>query len=365
MLPGWVIFGSAVAYLVLLFGVASYGDSRPRDGSRAGAGRPLVYALSLAIYCTSWTYFGGVGLASMRGWEFLAIYIGPILVFTLGLPLLRRIMEIAKAERLTSVADFIAARYGKNPVVAMLVAFIALVGYVPYIALQLKAISSSVGSLVDTSQYAIGLDSHQLVDLPLLVTLSLAFFAVVFGTRHADATEHQDGLILAIATESLVKLIAILTVGVTVLYGIFDGPAHLIELISANQAAQAALSYETPVSRWITVIVLSAFAIMMLPRQFHVMVVENRTFGELKLAALFFPLYLVLINLFVLPIAMGGLVHFQGAGDADLYVLTLPLSADMPWVTLIAFLGGFSAATAMVIVASVALSIMISNDIVM
>ncbi|MBX9456479.1 MAG: hybrid sensor histidine kinase/response regulator [Rhizobium sp.] len=365
MLPGWVIFGSAVAYLVLLFGVASYGDSRPRDGRRAAAGRPVVYALSLAIYCTSWTYFGGVGLASQRGWEFLAIYIGPILVFTLGLPLLRRITEIAKAERLTSIADFIAARYGKNPAVAMIVAFIALVGAIPYIALQLKAISSSVGSLVDTSQYAIGIDNRQLIDMPLLVTLSLAFFAVVFGTRHADATEHQDGLILAIATESLVKLVAILTVGLTVLYGLFDGPAHLLELVRENEAAQAAMSHETPLSRWIVLIVLSAFAIMMLPRQFHVMVVENRTYGELKLAAIFFPLYLVLINLFALPIAMGGLIRFQGLGDADLYVLTLPLTADMPWVTLIAFLGGFSAATAMVIVASVALAIMISNDIVM
>ncbi|MCB1447714.1 MAG: hybrid sensor histidine kinase/response regulator [Rhizobiaceae bacterium] len=365
MLPGWIIFGSAVAYLVLLFGVASFGDSRPHGVIRAGAGRPLVYALSLAIYCTSWTYFGGVGLAAQRGWEFLAIYIGPILVFTLGLPLLRRITEIAKAERLTSIADFIAARYGKNPVVAMIVALIALVGTIPYIALQLKAISSSVSSLVDTSQYAIGLDRHQLIDLPLLVTLSLAFFAVVFGTRHADATEHQDGLILAIATESLVKLVAILTVGLTVLYGIFDGPAHLLELIRSNEASRAATAYETPVSRWLTLIVLSAFAIMMLPRQFHVMVVENRTFGELRLAAFFFPLYLALINLFVLPIAMGGLIRFQGTGDADLYVLALPMTADMPWVTLVAFLGGFSAATAMVIVASVALAIMISNDIVM
>ena len=365
MLPGWVIFGSAIAYLVLLFGIASYGDSRPKDASRTAIGRPLVYALSLAIYCTSWTYFGGVGLAAQRGYEFAAIYIGPILVFTLGLPLLRRITEIAKAERLTSIADFIAARYGKNPAVAMIVAFIALVGYIPYIALQLKAISSSVGSLVDTSHYAIGLDNHQLVDLPLLVTLSLAFFAVVFGTRHADATEHQDGLILAIATESLVKLVAIITVGLTVIYGIFDGPGHLLELVRNSEAAQAALAHHTPISRWATLIVLSGFAIMMLPRQFHVMVVENRTFGELKLAAIFFPLYLVLINLFVLPIAMGGLIQFQGTGNADLYVLTLPLMSDMPWVTLIAFLGGFSAATAMVIVASVALAIMISNDIVM
>ncbi|MDB5551220.1 MAG: sensor histidine kinase/response regulator hybrid protein [Rhizobium sp.] len=365
MLPGWVIFGSAIAYLVLLFGVASYGDRRTKNGAVASGGRPLVYALSLAIYCTSWTYFGGVGLAASRGFEFTAIYIGPVLVFTIGLPLLRRITEIAKAERLTSIADFIAARYGKNPAVAMIVAFIALAGAVPYIALQLKAISSSVGSLVDTSQYAIGLDSHQLIDLPLLVSLSLAFFAVVFGTRHADATEHQDGLILAIATESLVKLIAILTVGLTVLYGIFGGPAHLWELASENQLVQAALGHETPVSRWIVVILLSAFAIIMLPRQFHVMVVENRTFGELKLAAFFFPLYLVLINIFVLPIAVGGLIHFNGAGNADLYVLALPLSADMPWVTMIAFIGGFSAATAMVIVASVALSIMISNDIIM
>ncbi|UVC09704.1 hybrid sensor histidine kinase/response regulator [Rhizobium sp. TH2] len=365
MLPGWVIFGSAIAYLVLLFGVASYGDRRTKNGAVASGGRPLVYALSLAIYCTSWTYFGGVGLAASRGFEFTAIYIGPMLVFTVGLPLLRRITEIAKAERLTSIADFIAARYGKNPVVAMIVAFIALAGAVPYIALQLKAISSSVGSLVDTSQYAIGLDSHQLIDLPLLVSLSLAFFAVVFGTRHADATEHQDGLILAIATESLVKLIAILTVGLTVLYGIFDGPAHLWELAKQNALAQATLSHSTPISRWIVVILLSAFAIIMLPRQFHVMVVENRTFGELKLAAFFFPLYLVLINIFVLPIAIGGLIHFNGTGNADLYVLALPLSADMPWVTMIAFIGGFSAATAMVIVASVALSIMISNDIVM
>ncbi|CAN7509440.1 PAS domain-containing hybrid sensor histidine kinase/response regulator [Rhizobium sp. LjRoot254] len=365
MLPGWVIFGSAIAYLVLLFGVASYGDRRTKNGAVASGGRPLVYALSLAIYCTSWTYFGGVGLAASRGFEFTAIYIGPILVFTVGLPLLRRITEIAKAERLTSIADFIAARYGKNPVVAMIVAFIALAGAVPYIALQLKAISSSVGSLVDTSQYAIGLDSHQLIDLPLLVSLSLAFFAVVFGTRHADATEHQDGLILAIATESVVKLVAILTVGLTMLYGIFGGPAHLWELAGENQLVQAALNYETPISRWIVVILLSAFAIIMLPRQFHVMVVENRTFGELKLAAFFFPLYLVLINIFVLPIAIGGLIHFNGTGNADLYVLTLPLSADMPWVTMIAFIGGFSAATAMVIVASVALSIMISNDIVM
>jgi Na+/proline symporter/signal transduction histidine kinase len=365
MLPGWVIFGSAVAYLALLFAVASIGDRRAKTGKAADKGRPLVYALSLAIYCTSWTYFGGVGLAAERGFEFLAIYTGPVLMFTLGMPLIKRITSIAKAEKLTSIADFIAARYGKNPVVAMIVAIIALAGAVPYIALQLKAVSSSVSALVDTSSYAIGLDNHQLVDLPLLVSLSLAFFAVVFGTRHADATEHQDGLILAIATESLVKLIAILTVGVSVVFVLFDGPGNLLDLAWQHTEATRAVAYQTPISRWIMLTMLSAFAIIMLPRQFHVTVVENRTQGELRLASLFFPLYLIAINLFVLPIALGGVIFFNGAGDADLYVLTLPLKANMPTVTLIAFIGGFSAATAMVIVASVALAIMISNDIVM
>jgi Na+/proline symporter/signal transduction histidine kinase len=365
MLPGWVIFGSAFAYLALLFAVASIGDRRAKASGGAGRGRPVVYALSLAIYCTSWTYFGGVGLAADKGFEFAAIYIGPVLMFTIGLPLLRRMTAIAKAEKLTSVADFVAARYGKNPVVAMIVAIIALAGAVPYIALQLKAVSNSVAALVDTSDYAIGLDHHQLIDLPLLVSLSLAFFAVVFGTRHADATEHQDGLILAIATESVIKLVAVLTVGVTVVYSLFDGPAHLLEMARAHAPAAEALFHQTPLSRWIMITALSAFAIIMLPRQFHVMVVENRTASELKLARLFFPLYLIAINLFVLPIAIGGVILFNGTGDGDLYILTVPLKANMSTVTLIAFIGGFSAATAMVIVESVALAIMVSNDIVM
>jgi len=365
MLPGWVIFSSAFAYLALLFAVATVGDRRAKASGDTGPGRPVVYALSLAIYCTSWTYFGGVGLAAERGFEFIAIYIGPVLMFTLGLPLLRRMTAIAKAEKLTSVADFVAARYGKNPVVAMIVAIIALAGAVPYIALQLKAVSNSVAALVDTSGYAIGLDRHQLIDLPLLVSLSLAFFAVVFGTRHADATEHQDGLILAIATESVIKLVAVLTVGVTVVYSLFDGPADLLEKAQAYAPAAEALFHQTPVSRWLMLMALSAVAIIMLPRQFHVMVVENRTVGELKLARLFFPLYLIAINLFVLPIAIGGVLLFNGTGDGDLYILSVPLRAGMSTVTLIAFIGGFSAATAMVIVESVALAVMISNDIVM
>lgn len=365
MLPGWVIFTSAFAYLLLLFAVASYGDRRSRNSGVPATGRPIVYAFSLAIYCTSWTYFGGVGLAAERGLEFTGIYIGPILVFTIGMPILRRIIEVAKAEKLTSGADFLAARYGKNPIVAMLVTIISLVGAIPYIALQLKAVSSSVTAMVDPSAYGIGTGNLYFIDLPLIVALSLACFAVIFGTRHADATEHQDGLILAIAMESVVKLLAFWTVGIFVVYFLFDGPGDLIARATESPSVMTALSYETPLSRWLLLIALSAFAIIMLPRQFHVTVVENRTARELKLAGFLLPLYLVAINLFVLPAAIAGILTFGGVGNADLYVLQLPLHFDMPIISLITFLGGFSAATAMVIMACVALSIMVSNEIVL
>lgn len=365
MLPGWIIIGTSIGYLLLLFAVASYGDRPRRRKSAPRQGRPLVYALSLAVYCTSWTYFGGVGLAAVRGFEFFSIYIGAILVFTLGMPLVRRITEIAKAEKITSIPDFMGARYGKNSAVAGVVALISLMSSIPYIALQLKAVSSTVGVMVDPGQYGIGSGNLYFIDLPLIVTLLLACFAIVFGTRHTDATEHQDGLILAIATESMVKLIAFLTVGLTVVFFIFDGPADLWERASANSLVIEAMSHETPLSRWIVLILTSAFAILFLPRQFHVTVVENRHPNELKMARYLFPAYLVAINLFVIPVAAAGLMTFGGAGDADVYVLTLPLSAGFDTISLITFIGGFSAATAMVVMESVALSIMISNDIIM
>ena len=197
MLVGWVIVTSALLYLLLLFAIASFGDRRSANKRDAGKGRPLIYALSLAVYCTSWTYFGGVGLAAQRGFEFLAIYIGPILVFTIGMPVIRRIVTLAKEEKLTSIADFIAARYGKNPTVAGIVALIAVIGTIPYIALQLKAVSSSVTIVMADTPFDSRFGSFFLTDISLIVALLLAGFAVIFGTRHADATEHQNGLILA------------------------------------------------------------------------------------------------------------------------------------------------------------------------
>lgn len=350
--------------------VAAFCDSQLCDRKSAtkrrdGKGRPLIYALSLAVYCTSWTYFGGVGLAAGRGFEFLAIYIGPILMFTIGMPLLRRIVELAKAEKLTSIADFIAARYGKNPTVAGIVAIIAVVGTIPYIALQLKAVSSSVTIIMANTAFDSQPGSFILTDISLIVALLLAGFAVIFGTRHTDATEHQNGLILAVATESLVKLIAFTAVGLFVTFFLFSGPANLINQARQSEAVVAAMTYETAPTRWLVLIALSAFAILALPRQFHVTVVENRTESELRTARYLFPLYLIAINLFVIPIAIAGLLTFEANEPGDQFVLLLPLAQDIPWLSLVTFIGGFSAATAMVIVASVAVAIMISNDIVM
>ncbi len=368
MLQGWVVVAVALAYIGLLFLVASYGDrvrltQSPGGGSRT---RLLIYPLSLAIYCTSWTFFGSVGSASRTGYEFLTIYIGPVLMIGLFAPLLLRIVRLAKAQNITSIADFIAARYGKSQAVAATVALIAIIGTIPYIALQLKAVSSSLETILAQLGPMAELSRPVLGDIALFVAFSMATFAVLFGTRHIDATEHQDGLMLAVAAESLVKLFAFLAVGIFVTFWMFGGPSALFE--AARQSAQTASIFtrEPPLDVLIATTLLSFLAIILLPRQFHVAVVENNNEGEIKRAAWMFPIYLVLINLFVVPIALAGMLTFPpGSVDSDMFVLALPLQTGSYVLTIIAFVGGLSAATAMVIVESVALSIMVSNDLIM
>ena len=362
MLQGWVVIVVALGYLGLLFVIASYGDQMRKRGSPA---RTVIYPLSLAIYCTSWTFFGSVGLASRTGYDFLAIYVGPMLMVGLGTPLILRIVRLAKAQNITSIADFIAARYGKHQAVAATVALIAIVGTIPYIALQLKAVSASLSTILVHLDMTTGMPQPVLGDIALFVALAMAAFAVLFGTRHIDATEHQDGLILAIATESLVKLVAFVTVGVFVTFFMFDGPVALFTKAMETTRTAAVLTREPVWSTLIVMTLLSTVAIVMLPRQFHVTVVENRSESEIRRAAWLFPIYLVLINLFVIPIAIAGLLTFpRGAVDSDMFVLALPLKAGSELLALTAFVGGLSAATAMVIVETVALAIMASNDIV-
>ena len=364
MLQGWVVVVIALAYIGFLFLVASYGDSRHQlaRGSRA---RLLIYPLSLAIYCTSWTFFGSVGVAARTGFEFLTIYIGPVLMVGLAYPLIIRIVRLAKGQNITSIADFIAARYGKSPAVAATVALIAIVGMIPYIALQLKAVSGSVGTILAAVSAGNGAAEPLLGDIALFVALLMAAFAVLFGTRHIDATEHQDGLMLAIATESVIKLVAFLAVGSFVTFVMYPGPLALFTDALQRPQTAAVLTSIPPATTFLATTVLSLFAIVLLPRQFHVGVVENHSEAEVRRAAWLFPAYLVLINLFVMPIAMAGLLAFPAGGtDGDMFVLALPLKAHSELFALIAFIGGLSAATAMVIVESVALAIMVSNDIV-
>jgi Na+/proline symporter/signal transduction histidine kinase/ActR/RegA family two-component response regulator len=373
MLQGWVVIAVALGYVGLLFLVASYGDrTRGQTGGQArglgrkGRARLMIYPLSLAIYCTSWTFFGSVGSASRTGYEFLTIYIGPVLMIGLFSPLLIRIVRLAKAQNITSIADFIAARYGKSQAAAATVALIAIIGTVPYIALQLKAVSSSLETILAHIAPMIDVTLPLLGDIALFVALSMAIFAVLFGTRHIDATEHQDGLMLAIAAESIVKLFAFMAVGIFVTFVMFGGPGALLEAAQHVPQTAALLAHGPPLDTLLASTFLSFVAIILLPRQFHVGVVENNNEDEIKRAVWLFPLYLVLINLFVVPIALAGLLTFPaGSVDSDMFVLALPLQTGSNVLTIVAFVGGLSAATAMVIVESVALSIMVSNDLIM
>jgi Na+/proline symporter/signal transduction histidine kinase/CheY-like chemotaxis protein len=360
MLHDWGVIAAAFGYIGLLFVVASHGDRL--SATERGRASALIYPLSLAIYCTSWTFFGSVGFATRTSVDFLAIYLGPILMIGLCTPLLRRVIQLAKSQNITSIADFIGARYGKSQAVAVTVALIAIIGSVPYIALQLKAMSSSLETILSEDQAFSRIPI--IGDIALMVTLAMAAFAVLFGTRQTDATEHQHGLMLAVATESIVKLVAFLAAGAFVTFWMFT-PDELIHRAMKTPEAVRAINYVPSIGNFLITTLLSFGAIMMLPRQFHVSVVENYGDAEVGRARWLFPLYLVAINLFVIPIAIAGLVTFPfGAVDSDMYVLALPIEGDAPLLSIAVFVGGLSAATAMVIVECVALSIMVSNDIV-
>ncbi len=362
MIEGWSVVALALGYVSILFAVAWYADRTVRS-RKGGDGRPLIYSLSLAVYCTSWTFFGSVGLAATTGYDFFPVYLGPILLFMFGGRFLLRIVRLAKSQNITSVADFLAARYGKSQAVAAIVTVIAVAGTLPYIALQLKAVALSVDALLG----ARALGNFRLpTDTALIIALAMATFAILFGTRHIDATEHQEGLIVAVAAESLVKLAAFLAVGFFVIFTVFGGVGNFISTAQQTTEIQRIFAQGINGGTWITVTFLSLVCIVLLPRQFHVTVGENNSEKEIKRAAWLFPVYLVLINLFVVPIAVAGLMVLpKGFFNADTYVLALPLSKGAEALTLLAFVGGLSAATAMVIVDSVALAIMVCNGLVL
>ena len=361
MLNPWKLTLIVLAYMGLLFAIAWYGDKQ-RIGREHRKFKAIIYSLSLAVYCTSWTFYGAVGSAASTGWGFLPIYLGPILMMLFGFDIIRRIAVTSRDQRITSIADFIAYRYGRSHLIAVLVTCAAVIGAVPYIALQLKGITTGIEVITRATGNASTLPDQ----LPLYLALTLAVFSMMFGTRNMDASEHHRGLMWAIAFESLVKLLAFIAIGLFAIFGIFDGLGSVAETMRENADYQQLFTpWRLPEGFGIQ-LVMGMVAILCLPRQFHVAIVEYRDATDLRAARLIFPLYLIIFAALVIPIALAGLTQFSGQQvNPDTYVLSLPLAFDRPVLTLLAFIGGFSAATGMVIVSTVALAIMISNDIVM
>jgi len=339
-----------LAYVTVLFAVAALADNRAQKGQLGWLRSPLVYTLSLSVYCTGWTFYGAVGSAARNGLEFAAIYIGPTLLFVGWWWLLRKLVRIGREHRITSLADLISSRYGKSNTLGVLVTLLAVISSTPYIALQLQSITASFAVLTQGASTSI---------TGFWIAVGLAIFTILFGTRNVDANERHYGVVTAIAVEAIVKLIALVAVGLFVVFGVFSGPADILAHIPEGMLkAEDGFG-----ARWASLTFLAAVAILCTPRMFQVAVVENIDEKHLATASWAFPTYLFLISLFVLPIAIGGLTTLEPGSNPDMFVLTIPLTQGQSGLTLLAFLGGFSAATSMVIVSAIALATMVSNHI--
>jgi Na+/proline symporter/nitrogen-specific signal transduction histidine kinase len=352
MLSVDLLLGVCLGYVALLFALAFYVDRRARQGHARWIQSPLIFTLSISVYCTSWTFYGAVGSAARNGIEFITIYLGPTLVFIGWWWLLRKLVRIGNVHRITSIADLISSRYGKSSSIAVLVTLMALLATTPYIALQLQSVTRSYQAVVGEVNVTLS---------AFIIAAGMALFTILFGTRNVDANERHHGVVAAIAVEAVVKLMALLAVGLFVVFGVAGGLGSVFENVDTEVIYGAGNIFD---ARWVTLTFLSATAIICLPRQFQVTVVENVDERHLATASWLFPLYLFGMCLFVMPIAIAGLKFLPSGSNPDLYVLTLPLSLGRDDLALLAFLGGFSSATSMVIVAAIAVSTMVSNHIV-
>ena len=359
-MSSWLIVLVSLLYAGGLFALAWYGDRH--DRFRKGRWQPLVYSLTLAVYCTSWTFFGAVGQAAVSPWSFIPIYLAPMIVMAFMWRLQARMIVIGKQENITSVADFLAARYGRSRLIAVVATLVAAFGVIPYIALQLKAIVMGYSLLSADQHFFVGVASDYKAisgDTALLVTLALAGFSILFGTRHLDTTEHHHGVMLAVAVESVLKLLAFLAVGFVVVWQAPQGWAGLIS---------ESFTLQTPAgSEWFNLsvmTVISMAAYMCLPRQFHVTVVENTKPQHFQMARKVFPIYLLLMGLFVLPISLLGTQVLAPSVTPDTFVISLPMGMGHYSLAVIAYIGGVSAAISMVIVSVIALAIMVGNEVI-
>ncbi|NOZ43419.1 MAG: sodium:solute symporter [Alphaproteobacteria bacterium] len=369
MLQTWVIITVSLGYVGLLFAIAYYGDKRSLArpiGRPQHKYRAIIYSLTLAVYCTSWAFYGTSGQTAATGWIIAPTYLGSILVLVLGWPFLIKLITVAKKQNITSVADFLSSRYGKSQQLAIFVTFVAIMAVVPYIALQLKAVSTSYNVLAGKAFVVRGVENIPLVeDTAIFVAGLMALFTILFGTRNISSNEHHEGMMLAIAFESIVKLAAFTIVGLFITYGLFNGFSDISTRAANNPAIQQIFATGSRSNSFLTSVVLGMTAIFALPRQFHVLVVENSEPNDIRLTRWLFPIYLVGMSLFIFPVAAAGLLTPAAGSNQDFYILTLPLTVGRTDLALLAFLGGLSAATSMVIVGAVALSTMVSNDVIM
>ncbi|MCB1583073.1 MAG: PAS-domain containing protein [Xanthomonadales bacterium] len=356
MISEYGVYAILVVYIALMYVIAGWGDGL--DLQKRPKLRLWVYGLSLAVYCTSWTFFGAVGTAASKGWDFLPIYLGPLILFTAGWPLVKKVIALSKANNVTSIADFVASLYGKSRRIAVFVTIIAVLAAIPYITLQLEAITASINTISNQAS-----DSHENeLYSALLITILLALFSTAFGTRKLDVTEHHRGLMMAIAFESALKLVAFIAVGLFVIFFVYSGPSELVQ-----QGAQISNIAKGPnlSINFMAQSMLALLVFMCLPRQFHVTVVENENRADLGKARIIFITYLVVFTLFVIPIAMAGNEYLVNGSRPDMYVLQLPMLFEKDMLTMLVFLGGLAAATGMVIISTIALSTMVSNDLVL
>ncbi|MBC2835201.1 ATP-binding protein [Paragemmobacter straminiformis] len=348
-----------LCYVVMLFLVAFLAERRAAVGRIGWLRSPVIYTLSLSIYCTAWTFYGAVGYAARSGLEFVTIYLGPTLVFVGWWWVLRKLVKIGRQQRVTSIADLISSRFGKSNLLGVVVTLIAVVAATPYIALQLQSVTLSFAVFASGTPEGWALPNRDAT--AVWVAGGLALFTILFGTRNLDAKEQHHGVVLAIAVEAVVKLVALLAVGAFVVWGIGGGLGAVFAKIGAASIPDWVIKPD----RWFGMIAVSGAAVICLPRMFQVMVVEDGDERHMALASWAFPAYLMLMSLFIVPIAVIGLERMPAGANPDMFVLTLPLAEGQAGLAMLAFLGGFSSATSMVIVESIALATMVSNHVVM
>jgi len=374
MIPVEIVSIISLVYIGLLYAVAFFADKRCEAG-RSIVSNSYIYSLSLAVIYTSWSFYGSVGRVTTSGIEFLADHLSITLMAFIWWFLLRKMVRVSKEQNIRSIADFISSRYGKSPLLGAIVTIFVIAAIPPYIALQLKAVAYTFDLLTKPPQMAAGLNNlipalPPFIDTAFIITLFLALFGVLFGARHLDVSKRHEGLVAAIALQSVVKLIAFVTVGIFVTYGRFDGFTDIFSRFATQFPDQTHLflvgTPQVPYSLWFSRLLMIMMAIMFLPRMFHVMVIENADEEHIKDAMWRLPAYAFLLALFVVPIALGGIIINGGnTATADFFVINLPLQSGHPWLAMLAFIGGFSASAGMVIVEAVVLSTMILDHLVL